>query len=187
VNGAGAINILAGIIKRRGRHAHHIASKPTLGDVLMATPTVSRALPGTKLRAVLAAGVLSALTACTYTRYADLYPDNDVARTLSAPLQFKIEGHGNGNGTAEMWMPDGEYLTGRYSIIAGGGVSVASAFVDGRSAMRYGLTMSGEGGGVADMRGPKTTAHCEFENNNMTGHGNGVCRLSSGALYRMQY
>jgi hypothetical protein len=84
-------------------------------------------------------------------------------------------------------MPDGEYLTGRYSIMAGGGVSVASAFAGGRSATAYGLMMSGEGNGVADMRGPKTTAHCEFENNNMNGHGNGVCRLSSGALYRMQY
>jgi hypothetical protein len=42
--------------------------------------------------------------------------------------------------------------------------------------------------GVADMVGPKgTTAHCEFANNNMVGHGNGICRLSTGAEYRMQY
>jgi hypothetical protein len=128
-----------------------------------------------------------ALSACAITRYPQLFPDNDLARTLGPPAQFKIEGHGNLNGTAEMSMPDGEYLTGRYSIMAGGGVGVASAFGGGQSATAYGLTMSGQGNGVADMSGPKTTAHCEFENNNFNGHGNGVCRLSSGALYRMQY
>jgi hypothetical protein len=68
----------------------------------MAVPTVQRALPGAKFKVVFAAGLLAALTACTITRYPELYPDNDVAQRLSAPLQFKIEGHGNLNGTAEM-------------------------------------------------------------------------------------
>lgn len=109
-------------------------------------------------------GVLLAtlfLAACV-VRHPKLYPDNDTARAVG-PLQAKLIGHGNLNGTITTTMPDGEVLEGRYSI-----------------------NLSGEA--MADMDGPKkTTAHCEFMNNNFTGHGHGICRISNGALYRMQY
>ena len=92
-----------------------------------------------------------------------MYPDNDAARTLG-PLQAKLLGHGNLNGTITMNLPNGQALQGRYSISFGGG--------------------SGE----ADMMSAQgTTAHCEFLNNNLNGHGHGSCRLSDGAVYRMQY
>lgn len=107
------------------------------------------------------ASVLLLVTGCV-ERDVGLYPDNDAAHALG-PLHMKIVGHGNLNGTATTTLPDGQVLQGRYSINAGGD-------------------------GEADIMSPQgTTAHCEFLNNNFTGHGHGTCRLSHGALYRMQY
>lgn len=117
------------------------------------------------------------------TRATQLYPDNDIARA-TGPLTAVIEGHGNLNGTMTMTMPSGEMLAGRYSIGAAGAVGFGTAGRAFGSAMFVGA----QGVGVADMLGPRgTTAHCEFANNNFNGHGNGVCRLSTGAVYRMQY
>ena len=42
--------------------------------------------------------------------------------------------------------------------------------------------------GMAALFGPKgTTMECEFLNDNGSGHGNGACKSSKGALYRLQY
>lgn len=124
-----------------------------------------------------------------------LYPDNDAARTLG-PLQATILGHGNLHGTITMRLPSGEVLQGRYSIAAGGGVGIgslyASVYGPGGSASASGVStstsVSRTGFGEADMMSPQgTTGHCEFVNNNFNGHGHGACRLSDGAVYRMQY
>jgi len=41
---------------------------------------------------------------------------------------------------------------------------------------------------MAALFGPKgTTMECEFLNDNGSGHGNGACKSSKGALYRLQY
>lgn len=107
--------------------------------------------------------MLFAVAGCVVERNVTLYPDNDAAHARG-PLQAKIVGHGNLNGTMTMPLPNGEILQGRYSISAGDGVGEADV-------------MSALG----------TTAHCEFQNNNFNGHGHGACRLSDGAMYRMQY
>ena len=122
-------------------------------------------LPGTPKTLIaphLVVGLLLATSGCTIERAVMLYPDNDAAHAIGG-LQAKVVGHGNLNGTMTMPLRNGEILRGRYSIHPGGG-------------------------GEADMMSPQgTTAHCEFENNNFTGHGHGACRLSNGAVYRMQY
>jgi hypothetical protein len=143
----------------------------------------------------IAIGVLAMCSACTITRYPQLYPDNDAARSLG-PLQAKVVGHGNLNGTATMTLPSGEPLSGRYSISHGGGFAYggqySSVYGNGghASGTAFGSSsyVSGSGAGVLDMMGPNgTTAHCEFMNDNFNGHGNGACQLSNGAAYRMQY
>ena len=135
------------------------------------------------------------LVAGCVERTLQLYPDNDAAHALG-PLQAKALGHGNLNGTITMSLPNGEVLQGRYSINAGGGFGVGSVYssvygIGGSgsgSAVQTSAFISGSGAGEADMMRPQgTTAHCEFLNNNFNGHGHGACRLSGGALYRMQY
>jgi len=135
------------------------------------------------------------LMGCTITRSPQLYPNNDIART-TGPLTATIVGHGTLNGTATMPMPDGEILNGRYSIAMGGSTGFGSLYgsvygTDGNatgSAFASNMSFSNSGQGMLDMIGPKgTTAHCEFLNNNLTGHGNGACQISNGAIYRMQY
>jgi hypothetical protein len=124
-----------------------------------------------------------------------LFPAND-AGTKAGPLTARMVGHGGGNGTFSMTLPSGEMLVGRYSINVGGsmgfGSLYASVYGSGGSAFGSATTTSfaipNGSPGIADVISPQgTTAHCEFMNNNMVGHGNGVCQFSTGALYRMQY
>jgi len=133
-------------------------------------------------------GMLAICSACTITRDVQLYPDNDPARALG-PLNGSIVGHGNLNGAMTLTMPNGEILNGRYSIGAGGGVGFGSLYSSVYGATTSSsMSMSGSGEGMADAVGPHgTTAHCEFMNNNFNGHGHGACRISDGAIYRMQY
>lgn len=93
-------------------------------------------------------------------------------------------------------MPDGEALQGEYSIVAGGSVNFGSVFgtVYGRgglssvSGTSTGFAMAGSGEGHASLFGNRgTSVHCEFLNNNLTGHGYGACESSKGGLYRMEY
>ena len=79
----------------------------------------------------------------------------------------------------EMSLPDGEALQGEYSIVAGGAVSFGSASgtAYGRggfssiSGTSTGFMMAGSGQGQASAFGNRGTSfHCEFLNNNMTGH-----------------
>jgi hypothetical protein len=140
--------------------------------------------------------VLAGLGLCgCVSRAPQLYPDNDSARA-TGPLVGDMLGHGGGAGTFSLTMPDGEVLSGRYSITFGGSTSFGQTFGTAYgtggfatgSAFSEGIGISNSGVGMADMIGPKgTTAHCEFANNNWTGHGNGLCRISTGQIYRMQY
>lgn len=82
-------------------------------------------------------GLLVFVSGCV-ERTLTLYPDNDTARTVG-PLQAKMLGHGNLNGTITMRLPSGQVLEGRYSIGLGGGA------------------------GEADMMSPQgMTGHCEL-------------------------
>ena len=144
---------------------------------------------------ILVALIALASGCITVERSLTLYPDNDAAHVLG-PLQAKIVGHGHLHGTISMPMPNGQVLQGRYSISADGAVAIgtlyASVYGTGGAASGSGVStstaVSRRGVGEADMMSPQgTTAHCEFVNDNFTGHGHGACRLSDGAVYRMQY
>jgi hypothetical protein len=135
------------------------------------------------------------LGACTVERDPELFPANDAARA-TGPLYAHLIGHGGGNGTIALTLPSGEVLEGRYSINVGGGMGFGSLYATAygtggiatASGYTTGFSIPNGSPGTADMIGPRgTTAHCEFMNNNMVGHGNGACQLSTGALYRMQY
>jgi len=136
---------------------------------------------------------LLALTSCAAT--ATLYPANDAA-TKMGPLQATITRTGTGSGPITVTLPDGEVLNGRYSVNVGGSMGFGSLYgsVYGANGYASGSAFSStymvpnSSGGAADLMGPKgTTAHCEFMNNNWSGHGNGACQLSNGATYRVQY
>jgi hypothetical protein len=125
------------------------------------------------------------------TRPTQLYPDNDIARS-TGPLTAVIQGR-DFSGTMTLTLPSGEVLSGRYSIGAGatrfsaGGPSRYDVgdFVGAFSAALE-ATRAQSDPVVADMVGPSgTSAHCDL--NKFVRHGNGVCRFSTGAVYRMQY
>ena len=130
-------------------------------------------------------GVLAFLsTGCTVTRQVHLYPLN----TPGTVLQGVIVGHGQGHGTAKLVMPDGELLSGEYSIVFGGTYGFGSILTSAGFGSAAGVSINGRGEGTASMVGDRgTSAQCEFLNANMTGHGSGACRLSNGHVYRMLY
>jgi len=141
------------------------------------------------------AATLWFLAGCTVTRTVHLYP---ISPLPSEPgvLQGVIVGHGQGHGTAKITMPDGEILSGEYSIVFGSSVGfgtiLASVYGPGGVASVNGTSASvkidGRGEGSASLVGDRgTSAQCEFLNANMTGHGYGACRLSKGDVYRMLY
>lgn len=135
------------------------------------------------------------VSGCTVTREPQLYPSNSGAQKLG-PLMAHLEGHGGGNGKITVALPSGEVLSGRYFINVGGAMSFGTANgiafgpggVASFSGTSSGFSVANSGNGSADMIGPSgTSAHCEFMNNNMVGHGAGFCHFSNGADYRMQY
>ena len=123
------------------------------------------------------------VSGCAVERTGRLYPANDTARP-GGVLEATFEAHGTGHGAAVIDMPDGEVLTGEFSIVRGGGVSFGSIFGE-----VYGSSfMPGGSPGMASAFGNKgTSMSCEFYNDNFSGHGMGACRSSTGALYRLQY
>jgi hypothetical protein len=145
------------------------------------------------LMVVCAAAVGLAVAGCTGK--AELYPANDTARAVG-PLKANFQRAGVGSGAIRLQLPDGEVLTGRYSVNVSGASSFgsiyATAYGTGGAASAVGsssaFAIPNGSPGFADLYGPKGTgAQCEFFNNNLTGHGNGACRLSTGAVYRMQF
>ncbi|ULA62617.1 MAG: hypothetical protein LZF86_40121 [Nitrospira sp.] len=140
---------------------------------------------------VVAIGV--ALIGCTRT--ARMYPANDLAIS-SGVLTARFVAYGTGNGEIEIVMPDGELLKGEYSIVRGGAMGFGniygSVYGSGGSMSFAGSANSyvvpGGSPGMASAFGEKgTTMQCEFYNDNFSGHGNGACKSSRNALYRLQY
>jgi hypothetical protein len=145
--------------------------------------------------AILAVTLLLDVTGCTVVRPLHLYPTNTTALETRV-LEGQLVGHGQGHGTAETTMPDGEILQGEYSIVFNGSVSFGSIFgtvygpggVASGSGTSTSFTMAGEGQGSASLAGNRgTSMQCEFLNANMTGHGYGACRSSKGGVYRLLY
>ena len=142
------------------------------------------------------------LIGCTITRPIHLYPTSQ-APSETAVLAGVIVGHGQGHGTAKITMSDGEILLGEYSIVFGDSMgfgaildSVYPSSDPKSSSGAYasvkvesgGSIYSAPGKGTALLVGPHgTSMQCEFLNANMTGHGSGACRSSTGNLYRMLY
>jgi hypothetical protein len=135
------------------------------------------------------------LAACTMERAARLYPENNAAGAQGV-IAARFISHGTGNGKIEITMPDGEIVTGEYSIVgrstSGFGSIVGSLFgPDGStsaSTFRSNYSIQGGSPGIASVFGNKgTRMSCEFYNDNMSGHGYGACRSAAGALYRLQY
>ena len=49
-------------------------------------------------------------------------------------------------------------------------------------------TVSAGGTGQADLSAPSGAyMHFDFQNNNLVGHGFGICQRSDGAIYRLNY
>ena len=129
-----------------------------------------------------------------------LYPANTEA-TAGGVLEGHYVAYGTGHGVMEISMPDGELLRGEYSVFLVGswmsfGRIYASVYGSGGSASGFATNDSysvlGRSPGTASLLGiagpwQETWAECEFFNDNMSGDGYGACRLSSGALYRLQY
>lgn len=146
-----------------------------------------------RVEAFIAAGALAlSLGGCVGHPMA--FPANDQARAIGN-LRIEIKMYGTGSGPVKVTMPDGEVLVGRYSVNVGGSMSFGSIYGSvygaggyvGASGYTQSTNMAVSSPGVVDASGPKTTMQCEVMNNNMTGHGNGACRLDNGALYRIQY
>jgi hypothetical protein len=144
---------------------------------------------------ILTATLLLGVSGCAVERTPHLYPINPIASTTGV-LEGKLVGHGQGHGKMEITMPDGEFLSGEYSIVFDSSVGFGSIFatVYGSGGARSGsgissnFSMSGSGQGSASLFGNRgTSVQCEFLNNNMTGHGYGACRSSKGGVYRMLY
>lgn len=145
------------------------------------------------MKRVLVALSLLSLGACATPVY--MYPANDQARLVGSP-KVEFTSYGLGAGPFKVIMPDGEVLTGRYSVISGGytGFGTLYGSVSGSGGVASGSAFgtqsftSNSSPAIADATGPKTTVHCEVMSNNLNGHGNGVCELQpGGARFRIQY
>lgn len=146
-----------------------------------------------RLRFVMVSAFAALAAGCAGT--VTLYPANEVAQKTGV-ITAEITKYGVGSGPIKLSMPDGEILTGQYTVMVGGSTAYGSVFASAygpggmATANGTGMTMDipNSSNGVANAAGPKgTTAYCEFQNNNMAGHGFGACKISNGALYRMQY
>jgi hypothetical protein len=146
-------------------------------------------------RAFAAIGALLGVAGCEVVRSPHLYPTNDTASTTGV-LNGQFVGHGQGHGTAEVTMPDGELLQGEYSIVFDSSASFGSIFatvygpggMGSENGTSSSFTMAGKDEGSASLYGNRgTSVQCEFLNANMTGHGYGACRSSKGGIYRMLY
>lgn len=139
--------------------------------------------------------VLATLALSGCVTHPDVYPANEAARALGV-LKVELTKTGAGSGPFVITMPDGEVLKGRYSVNVGGSMGFGSLYgsVYGTGGFASGSAFSTSSAfdmsnpAVGDAIGPKgTTAHCEVVSNSMSGHGNGVCQVSNGAVYRVQF
>lgn len=133
------------------------------------------------------------LAGCAITRRPQLVPENEAARA-QGPLRATLVGRRHGD--MRLALPDGELLSGRYSIAsrgkAGLGTQYDYAAVAGGaprdSAFGASAALAASGVGTAEMTSRTgVRARCEFVDNVFTGHGSGSCELSTGAVFRMRY
>ena len=123
--------------------------------------------------------VASVLTLCGCTVAATMTPMNEAAQALGAPqVQFQ---KGLSTGSVKIVMPDGEVLTGSFSVATGGGF--ATAFGAGGSASAVGVSAGGNF--FASATGPHQSIVCR--GNVSFGHGGGTCRTVQGAEYQVQF
>jgi hypothetical protein len=140
---------------------------------------------------MLFAPVALLLGAGTTARILALSPDNREAQDIG-PLNAYLEGQ-NGSGAIWLKMRDGEVLRGQFTVKVGGsfGAYGKSRGLDRPGAAYTGRGRAIEGGGspgFVDMKGHRgATVHCEVVNDDLNAHGNGVCRFSNGAEYRVLY
>jgi hypothetical protein len=124
------------------------------------------------------------------------YPANQEANAFGV-LNGEYITNGPGNGTITINMPDGEILTGQYSIVQSGAMGFGSIYASvnnnaGGSASGFGMSrntaLETASPGMASLFGNKgTSMQCEFYNDNRTHHGYGGCRTTKGALFRLQF
>ena len=127
------------------------------------------------------------------TRSGRLYPD--VARAVGVLTASFID-NGSGHGAVAIGSPGAETFAGEYTIVVGGVLNFGSTYglvfeqlnggmYAGQEASR---SMPGASQGTASAFGSSgTSLDCEFYNDNVSGHGYGACKTSTGALYRLQY
>lgn len=145
------------------------------------------------MKKLIALALAIGLSGCAET--AQLYPANDAAHAMG-PLKADLRRTGTNSGPISITLPDGEILSGRYSVNEGGSTNFGHLYTSvygtggNASASSFGSSfmIPNSGEGAADLIGASgMTAHCEFVANLLSAHGNGACQLSNGATYRVQF
>jgi len=137
--------------------------------------------------------VLLFLVACT--KYARLYPVNDLASTTGV-LKAKYIESGTGYGEITIVMPDGEILSGEYTtgrainlsfgnILSNVYGTEGGAFGTGSSTV---LRLQGTNPGIATLYSDRgTMMQCEYFIGNLAENGRGACKKNDGSLYRLEF
>ena len=137
--------------------------------------------------------VLLFLVACT--KYARLYPVNDLASTTGV-LKAKYIESGTGYGEITIVMPDGETLSGEYTtgrainlnfgnILSNVYGTEEDAFGTGTATV---LRLQSTNPGIATLYGDRgTMMRCEYFVGNRAGKGRGACKKNDGSLYRLEF
>jgi len=137
--------------------------------------------------------VLLFLVACT--KYARLYPVNDLASTTGV-LKAKYIESGTGYGEITIVMPDGETLSGEYTtgraINLNFGNILSSVYGTEGGAFGTGTStsfrLSDTSPGIANLYSDRgTMMQCEYFIGKRAGKGRGACKKNDGSLYRLQF
>ena len=141
----------------------------------------------------LLAFVLPFLVACT--KYARLYPVNDLASTTGV-LKAKYSDSGKGYGEITIVMPDGETLSGEYTtgraINRNFGNLLSNVYGTEGGAVGTGTStshrLSDTSPGIANLYSDRgTMMQCEYFIGKRAGKGRGACKKNDGSLYRLQF
>jgi len=137
--------------------------------------------------------VLLFLGACT--QYARLYPVNDLA-SATGVLKAQYTESGTGYGEITIAMPDGETLSGEYTI----GRAINRNFgnilsnVYGTEGGAFGIgtstsfRLSDTSPGIATLYGNRgNMMQCEYFIGKRAGKGRGACVTIDGSLYRIEF
>jgi len=125
------------------------------------------------MRDLVIVAALIGLCGCADT--ADVFPSNDAAKQMGRP-RVEFVRTGVGRGPVTITMPDGEILTGTWTVAFGG--TIGMGFSGGRSASAITI---GDGNVQFVASGPKTEVLCRGQSSSF-GHGAGECQAYEGAL-----